>query len=794
MKKNFLTNSITLALAAVTALTFPSAAVGASSADAVSVPGLKTKNAVMLYVGSPVAYINNEQMIITAGTGASGGGAPVAPFIEKGCTLVPLRFVGEAFNAEVTWNEASQTAAVKSGATELSLTVGSYEIHARGRGDAIRLAAPARKVDLSVFVPLEGIAEALGKSAFYDRGLIIISDTENIYSPETDKDILDGYIALMNNLPLVGTEEKFKELTGASYEDEVFYDSDGGVIYRTSEPLLGASTDAAVSQNIIPEPRAEMPQEAASAPSADSADTSDFSATNVQVQGVDEADIIKTDGQYIYYRGDDRVYVVKAQPPQEMVLEYTVRFESPDFYPQEIYVDGDVMVVIGAVNSWGRARDYYSSSPSTCAYVYNIADRQNILKQREIVTDGNYLSSRKTEGSVYIVTNRGIYGLWDGQELPSVKDTNAQGDVTIGYDKMYYFPGSLERNIMMITGFNLDDPEGQGAQSGAYVGAGGSIYVSGQNIYVASNGYRADSNSTLVYKFSMNRGKVTFQYKGEVPGTVLNQFSMDESRGFFRIATTSYQRGATANNLYVLDESLGMAGSLEDIAPGETIYSVRFMGDRAYMVTFKTVDPLFAMDLSDPYNPKILGALKIPGYSDYLHPYDDNHLIGFGKDTVELSGGAYYLGMKISMFDVTDITNPREMFSEIIGDRGTSSPLLDDHKALLFSKEKNLLAFPVQLAEISGGPKTGDSLEYGEFTFQGAYVYSIDMHFGFQLKGRITHLESEDMLKAGYYDGDARKYVRRIIFVGDTLYTVSDSGIKATDMADMADIGKVNFY
>lgn len=152
-------------------------------------------------------------------------------------------------------------------------------------------------------------------------------------------------------------------------------------------------------------------------------------------------------------------------------------------------------------------------------------------------------------------------------------------------------------------------------------------------------------------------------------------------------------------NVYILDEALKVAGRIEDIAPGERIYSVRFMGDRAYMVTFKQVDPLFAIDLKDPKAPKILGALNIPGYSDYLHPYDGNHIIGFGKDTVEKGSMAYYQGMKPAVFDVSDVAHPKEKFKEIIGGRGTESELLHNHKALLFDREKNLLAFPVTVME-----------------------------------------------------------------------------------------------
>jgi uncharacterized secreted protein with C-terminal beta-propeller domain len=252
-----------------------------------------------------------------------------------------------------------------------------------------------------------------------------------------------------------------------------------------------------------------------------------------------------------------------------------------------------------------------------------------------------------------------------------------------------------------------------------------------------------------------------------------------------------------------LDNELNIKGKIEDIAPGERIYSVRFMGDRAYMVTFKTVDPLFVLDLKDPASPKILGALKIPGYSDYLHPYDENHIIGFGKDTIELSQKgnkgnevettAFYQGMKIALFDVSNVEKPIEMFKEVIGDRGTDSEVLNNHKALLFAKDKNLLAFPITVMEVKGSKVDPNGFpKYGELTFQGAYVYNLDLEKGFILKGKISHLTDEQYLKSGqgWYNSD--RNIQRIIYINNNLYTISNALIKANDLTNLREIGTVS--
>jgi inhibitor of cysteine peptidase len=352
------------------------------------------------------------------------------------------------------------------------------------------------------------------------------------------------------------------------------------------------------------------------------------------------------------------------------------------------------------------------------------------------------------------------------------------------------------------------------------------VYASQKQLYVTTNEYtppvqqgnpmepsiavvRPGEMNSVIYKFGMDQGKVRYVGRGKVPGRAINQFAMDEQDAYFRIATTTgfagmNGEGGSKNHMYVLDESMNVVGKIEDIAPGEQIYSVRYAGNRAYMVTFRTVDPLFVIDLKNPQSPAILGKLKIPGYSNYLHPYDENHIIGFGKDAVEVTNSyglaqdsntvAYYQGMKMAMFDVSDVANPRELFSEAIGGRGTDSELLHNHKALLFAKDKNLLAFPVTVAETNGGSAASakEASQYGEFTFQGAYVYHLDLTNGFKLDGKITHLTDEDYTKAGQYAPHSERSIQRILYIGDILYTSSQQILKATDATTLKDVKAIN--
>ena len=370
---------------------------------------------------------------------------------------------------------------------------------------------------------------------------------------------------------------------------------------------------------------------------------------------------------------------------------------------------------------------------------------------------------------------------------PQYIDTQTGEEVKcVNFDCIYYIPEFEDTSYLNIVAFNVNKDEPANIES--YLGAGNTIYSSIDNLYVTKLKYdyndetKKSNTTTQIYKFSLKDATCTFEKTGEVPGSVLNQFSMDEKDGYFRIATTdnsTWNSENDTNNLYVLNENLEIVGKLENLAKGEKIYSVRFIGSRAYMVTFVQTDPLFVIDLADPTNPTVLGELKIPGYSKYLHPYDETHLIGFGEDTKVVNYGygdqVVTNGMKISLFDVTDPSNPKEMYNEKIGKKGTYSELLNNHKALLFSKEKNIIAFPISI--------TGENYEV---TFQGAIVYGLSLEKGFELKGKISNTASN-------YDRYYGKYsVERILYIQDTLFTLSRSLIKATDMNTYKTKGSIN--
>jgi len=298
------------------------------------------------------------------------------------------------------------------------------------------------------------------------------------------------------------------------------------------------------------------------------------------------------------------------------------------------------------------------------------------------------------------------------------------------------------------------------------------------------NNIQQDSQKTIIEKIAIDNGSLKYVAQGQVPGYLLNQYSMDESGTKLRVATTSEyynpQHGnGQSNNVYVLDQSLNVTGSLEKIAPNEKIYSARFMGDKLYLVTFHRIDPFFVIDLSAD-TPKVLGALKIPGYSSYLHPYDENHIIGIGKEiTQNQYGNSEPLGVKISLFDVSDVSNPVTVDTYEIGGPTSNSDVLSDPKALLFDKEKNILSIPISLQQYGQPVPLGGGAPAQPYAnnWQGFYVFGVDPSYGFTLKGKVEHYNGTDY---GYSQGS------RSFYIDDSLYTVTPNLMKINDLNNIS--------
>ena len=483
----------------------------------------------------------------------------------------------------------------------------------------------------------------------------------------------------------------------------------------------------------------------------------DYSKTNVQVEGIDEADIVKVDENYIYYLSmSSNKVIILDKVMNEIIkeIDYNDELENK-FYAREMFASQKRLIIIGCETEYQEittdlnSRYQYDtiSKTYTTVFVYNTENQ--FKKEREVKIEGNYFDARLMNGNMYFITRKGMYySMYKNRAIeeienielePSFKDSVASADIKYQpLNSIYYFEDTTDSSILNIASFSIKEKEEVVVES--FFGAGNNIYMSENNLYIARRKYEENINKTEIYKIKIDGINLKLIAKGSVTGNINNQFSMDEYNGNLRIATTAYEEfGETTNQLYILDESLNCIGKIENMAKGEKIYSVRFFGKLGYVVTFKEVDPLFVIDLSDAKNPQIKGELKIPGYSSYLHVYDENHVLGIGNNTKSNGrGGITTDGMKMSMFDVSDLEKPKEKFSLFLG-KNTYSLALYNHKSILFSKEKNIIAFPINI----------ESWEYG------AVVYNIN-------------IEEKKFEQIGFIEG---KDIERIIYVGNKFYT-----------------------
>lgn len=559
-------------------------------------------------------------------------------------------------------------------------------------------------------------------------------------------------------------------------------------------------------ERIEPQGTSEITMESASEDKASSAGGStDHSQTNQQVVGVDEADVVKTDGDFLYdVLNGEGLIITDIRNPNDMARVGKVDF-TDGFYANELYIDQDKVVLIGGQNPDAMFSNMDSEKIEdrvmpiqqlSVIRVYDITDRTNPRLIREIGAEGYVIGTRKIGQFVYMITNNQPFFWYDhpakaeDQLVPKVYDSAIDQKIqTLALDKISILPGAMEPSYSVITTLDIESGEKGGVNTKAYLGSGEQLYMSADHLYLTSTNYQDhQQNTSEVFKFGLDKTQVHFLQTAQLKGTILNQFSMDEHNGYFRTVTTEGdlwdERNKAKNHLFILDENMKQVGSVENLAVNERIYSARFLGDKAYMVTFRETDPLFVMDVADPNNPKVLGELKIPGFSNYLHPLDEGHLIGFGYETIAKKnpqGGEPIIqtgGMKISLFDVTDFANPKETDAEIIGGQGTYSSVQDDHHALFIHPSRNLFGFPVTLYDQSNREDILD------IQSSGAMIYEITAERGIVKTADLTQVVTNDYM-------DWEKEVRRLLYSGDAIYTISPSEVRSYALNGFAPLDTV---
>ncbi|MBC8351860.1 MAG: beta-propeller domain-containing protein [Planctomycetes bacterium] len=559
--------------------------------------------------------------------------------------------------------------------------------------------------------------------------------------------------------------------------------------------------------------------------------------TNVQVTGVDEADLVKTDGEYLYIANDGRLSIIDARNPSELSLAAELPLDS---HAAELYVSGDRLVVLSneplvfydVINLADASFPGRYSGPQTSVAIYDIADRTSPELIQETILDGSVTASRRIDDLVYLVTSDSLASpvpnieceaptsgtphasteggtivthqlfapapywpdappvtcVYETQEeylervevdfldliMPLFETTDSSGEVVAS--GMISEPTDIYKplvddpsNLTSIVVFDLAVvAPGISASTGVMTGYSSTVYAAAENIYVATISYSGDGNvSTILQQFTIAEGgaNVGLAAVGNIAGSLLNQFSIDEHEGFLRVVTSIGWSADRTNQLFVLeqlDTRLDIIGSIDEIATGESVFAVRFVGDEAFVVTFRVVDPLFTIDLSEPANPTIAGELKIPGFSNYLHPISEDLLFGLGRDE-----GGFRGSPQLSLFDVSDFSLP-ERVDNFVFDGATWSEAFYNHHAISYFPDSQIAVVPFQ----GSFGICIDGVDFGEcYPAQASAFWVIQVDTtsddkSIQLLGTIEHEDTP----------------LRSLRIGDNLFTISAGSVKVTEL------------
>ena len=621
-------------------------------------------------------------------------------------------------------------------------------------------------------------AQYRGKMFYFTRvgiptvaGLIVIVIVASLYMGLLGQNVIKKTGTLKNYTSYSELYRDIKNSRNAYRQEHLFRSDSKGVVVPESESVIIAGTHT----------------------------SSEHSDTNIQVEGVDEADIVKTDGAYIYILSDNEIHIVNANGAS---MEEVAAIELPGDYYSTDYGNGDMYLYENSL-----AILYFSKDTgNTTIVTYDISDRATPVLVKHLSQSGTYVSSRMIDGILYTISDKDI-GYFDLEE--DDYDTYVPGatrngtfscipaqDIYSCMGKSHYGNQSCE----IVTSCNISDAN-EFISIKSVIGQSATVYMNAESLYLCMyNGMTLDKESSAVdfstlVKFSISDGVLEKQASANIPGSVLNQFSMDEYQGYFRIATTVdryrvekqfYMYGVLprvyettewtdqTNEVYILNENLDTVGKVTNLAPGERIYSVRFQGDVGYVVTFYQTDPLFEIDLRDPRNPIVTDALEITGVSDYLHSLGDNLLLGIGRDGTRngLTGE-----IKLSMFRV-NADGKNEEIHKLVLENTFDSEALDNHKAILIDVEKGLLAFPVCMVYMVDSDYTAD------YDTVSAYaVFSYTEESGFVQKG---------LIEVGSDAWDMEKL--RGLYIGEVLYVIStDKGVTACDMETCRVLSSLKF-
>ena len=480
-----------------------------------------------------------------------------------------------------------------------------------------------------------------------------------------------------------------------------------------------------------------------------------YSQTNLQVDGIDESDHIKTDGNYIYVQKEDKVVITDVRNEKMNILGEICPNLGKNGYIKTMYVDGNQLFLVLQKNA--------SDKMKCILQTYNIADRKNARLEGSVVVEGEYADSRKVGDIVYLFCNKGIL----------YNETTYKGDkekiIPLVNDKKIpsgciYVQDHADSEFIAVS-VNAKKPS-EIVDQMMVMNTNVNVYMGTDVIYLYSTEYKKEKAYTNITKFQYKDGYMSGVASKSIKGEITDVFAISESNDILRVLTTEWNE-QSKNRLYMLNDKMKIIGKLSGIADGEEIYAARYIGDIAYFITYHNTDPLFAVDISDAETPKIIGKIKITGFSDYLHPYGKNKLLGIGYETDAATGEQ--LGVKLTMFD---ISNPEKLkVIDTLHIDGDYCSAADDYKTALVDSEKNVIGFTVEQWE------QNQKDENAQDSRNRYYVYSWkNNHFVKQFEKKLPETKYDMYEKCNDLYLYVDNYNIRGLYIGDTFYLNYPSG------------------
>ena len=489
----------------------------------------------------------------------------------------------------------------------------------------------------------------------------------NVYAGIKSGNELGDYVVVANYEQLYDSvkkvEDSMKEARSGDWVDGV----------ETS----GAMTDYTTSSNSDKEETA-----ADTAQDTASASGTEYSTTNVMTEGVDESDVVKTDGKYIYMVEDGQISITdisKGEPADETL--FRPDFEVPSDTIEELYVSDGKMLIIS---------NHAGDKDETICYSYDMADPTKpalIGKSRQ---DGYYNTSRKIGNTVYVFSDTYIRTS-DMEKNVALQEDNLEKWVpqvngkVISYDCIYINDDTYSGTV--ISSFDVNTPD-KTIDAKCIMNDNGEVYVSSDAMYLYHSDWSASRELTKISKISFEDGVMKTGETTSVNGYLNDKFAISRQGDYLYVLPTADDGSQPVNSLHVLDKDMKEVGVINEIARGERVYAARFVGKYVYFITYRQTDPLFVADISDPTAPKLLGELEVSGFSEYLHMWDDTHVLGIGY------GNSNQSKIKLTMFDVSDPTKPVEVSQKLIDNTDNwGNEFVYNYKAILADPKKNLIGF-----------------------------------------------------------------------------------------------------